>query len=139
MEKKEECLNLTFNKACKICSDIEVDRIERELSVKLTKCYKKFLTTVGIPSHVIQTESLPDVDIKLLIPTEVIKQTIRRHQMGMPEELIMIGRDNCGNGVCLNPTKDKCVYLFDHDLLTVYIIAESFEELIQNHYKEEPC
>jgi len=140
MGKADECMKPTLKKkAYQICTENEVDRIERELSIPLTDSYKNFITSTGIPSHVIRTLSLPDVDIKLLAPTEVIKQTIRRHQMGMPKDLVLIGRDSCGNGVCLNPTKDEYIYLFDHDLLAVYIIAENFEELILNQDKEEQC
>lgn len=140
MGKAGECVKPTIRKkAYQICTDNEVDRIERELSIPLTNDYKNFITSTGLPSHVIRTQSLPDVDIKLLTPTEVIKQTIRRHQMGMPKELILIGRDSIGNGICLNSTKDEHIYLFDHDLLDVYIIAENFEELILNQDKEEEC
>jgi hypothetical protein len=138
MGKADKYIKPTLmKKAYQVFTDNEVNRIERELSITLSNIYKYYITSMGIPSHVIRAQSLPDVDIKLLTPDEVIKQTIRRHQMGMPKDLILIGRDSCGNGVCLNPTKDEYIYLFDHDLLAVYIIAENFEELMLNQDKEE--
>lgn len=140
MGKAGKSIKPTFKKkAYQVCIDTEVNSIERELTISLTDGYKDFITSIGIPSHVIRTQSLPDVDIKLLAPEEVIKQTIKRHQMGMPKDLILIGRDSCGNGVCLNPANDEHVYLFDHDLMVVYKIEENFEKLILNQDKEEQC
>lgn len=137
MLKSDEPSNHNMGKQTQyISTEEEVRDIEITLAVTLSEEYKRYLTTTGIPRRAIKVRALSNTDVMLHVPQDVIKQTQKRQQLGMPKDLVQVGRDNCGNGVCLKPQHDEAVYLFDHDLLMVYPIANNFNELV-NEIDEE--
>ncbi len=119
-----------------------LDWVETELNVKLPDDYRDQVLDIGLPRirlvllSAIVDNVLPLYDLwALLTPEEIIVETEDWRHIGMPNDLVVFGRDSLGNKFCFS-NKDIAtsvpsanVSFWDHDFQATTVIATSFTSL----------
>ena len=145
-------------------TELQVDRLERQLGMTLPKNYRSFLLRYngGRPDPAFFP--IRDFDRSAFgdrSPFGAIhfffglSRTVQSSNLGwnfstlrgrMPRELLPIAGDESGNRICLavTGTNAGCVYFWDHDdehspptYANLYLIASSFEEFLDGIYFED--
>lgn len=128
-------------------SEAELDLAEQELGVLFPRDYRSQMLVVGAVSpgikllDVIVDKGLDIPDLSSLAePQSVIDDTRICRSGGMPDHLVTVAGDCCGNCFCFDarqlvgPRKDISEVLFwDHDFDTTRVIAPSFSAWITGY------
>jgi len=125
-------------------SEKDLRSIEQHFEVSLPADYRRAVLKTGLPRPTITLLDaivVRDLDIHSIgdfySPTEIVEETISWRELGMPDQLIAIASDGCGNKFCFDVTElragetaNQAVWFFDHDFGTVDQIATSFDAWI---------
>lgn len=122
----------------------EIAVLEHTFGLVVPDDYKVEICTVGLPSPTLALLSgicERDVDLhdlsELYTPDQISRETEDWREIGMPENLIAIGRDSGGGSFCFDINELKktrvpsaSVYYWDHDFDKVTCEATSFSSWI---------
>jgi len=122
-------------------TDDEIDRIGIELETAIPAAYRRFMTQYGpvytpdiLDAIVDHQLDYPDVQ-DLFTPDEAISGTKAYWSAGMPFDVIGVASDCMGNMIGFRrqtgTLDDAAVIFFDHDLVKVSEIADSFDAFLQ--------
>lgn len=123
-------------------SDGDLERAEGSLQTRLPTDYRNAILQLGLPRPTIELlDAIVDRELDLrdvsdfLSPAELVSVTDDWRDLGLPEELVAFATDCMGNLFCFPTEADDggevSVFFFDHDEMTVEVIAPSFTKWIE--------
>ena len=123
-----------------VVSEQELDRVELNLKTRLPASYRSFMSRHGIVHtprvlDMICERNVDHPDVQdFLEPQEAIDDTRSYWAAGMPNDIIGIASDCMGNMIGFRRRSqtddDAPVVFFDHDFVTAYNVAPSFDEFL---------
>lgn len=133
-------------------SEAELRLIEQRFAIRLPDEYRRSVLETGLPRPTIALlDAIVDGELDLhslgdfYTPAEIVEETVAWRELGMPDQLIAIASDGCGNMFCFDEGKlraggadSQAIWFFDHDFGTVEQIASGFESWIQVFCEVEP-
>lgn len=133
-------------------SEVELRLAEDKLGVRLPADYREAVLEVGLPRPTIALlDAIVERELDLISvgdfysPKQMIEETVRWRELGMPDELVAFAGDGSGNKFCFDKNRlneggddNRTVWLFDHDFGTVECVASSFDAWISAMCDVEP-
>ena len=133
-------------------SEADLQTAEHRFAVRLPDGYRRALLQTGLPRPTIALlDAIVDGELDLhslgsfYTPSEIVDETLTWRELGMPEHLIAIASDGCGNTFCFDGNRlrnssgeGQAIWFFDHDFRTARDIAPSFEAWIAAYCEVEP-
>ena len=124
----------------------DLAQVERTFGVSLPSDYMEQVTSVGLPwpPHLLSAICECDADLndlsQLCTPEEIVAETRGWHQIGLPDNLLVVGRDSMGSKFCFDMDELQggrksfaAVYFWDHDFNETTEVAESFAAWIAQY------
>ena len=133
-------------------TEADLCSVEQRFALRLPEDYRQAVLQTGLPRPTIALlDAIVDRELDLhslgdfYSPAEIISATLSWRELGMPEQLIAIASDGCGNKFCFDGDRlregdvaGQAIWFFDHDFGTVDQIAPSFDAWIKAFCEVEP-
>ncbi len=121
-------------------SEADLRVVEETLGRALPDDYRQAVLEFGLPRPTMALmDAIVDCELELhsvwdfFSPAEIVEETQAWRELGLPEQLIAIASDGCGNKFCSSEADGQTIWFFDHDLGMIERVAPSFTEWIARY------